>query len=49
MKLPDGCGERSGKVVKLKHALYGLKQARRQCSALLCKTLVERLAWTNAG
>ena len=30
MKLPYGCGERTGKVVKLNRALYGIKQARRQ-------------------
>ena len=27
MKLPDGCGDRSGKVVKLSEPVYGLKQA----------------------
>ena len=37
MNLPDGCGKRSGKVVKLKHALYGVKQTGRQWLALLCK------------
>ena len=26
MKLPYGCGEKTGKVVKLDHALYGIKQ-----------------------
>ena len=30
MKLPGGCGERSGKVVELERALYGVKQAGRQ-------------------
>ena len=32
MELPDGCGDKSGKIVKLKHAVYpyGLKQAGRQ-------------------
>ena len=27
MKLPYGCGEKTGKVVKLDRALYGIKQA----------------------
>ena len=39
MKLPYGCGERTGKVVKLDHALYGIKQAERQWSAVLCQPL----------
>ena len=30
MKLPDGCGDRSGKVVKLNKSVYGLKQAGRR-------------------
>ena len=41
MKLPYGCGERTGKVVKLDRALYGIKQAGRQWSAVLCQTLVD--------
>ena len=41
MKLPYGCGERTGKVVKLDRALYGIKQAGRQWSAALCQTLVD--------
>ena len=29
MKLPDGCGDKSDKVVKLNKSVYGLKQAGR--------------------
>ena len=39
-KPPYGCGERTGKVVKLNHALYGIKQTGRQCSAVFCQTLI---------
>ena len=39
MKLPCGCGERAGKIVKLERALYGIKQAERQWSAILCQPL----------
>ena len=42
MKLPYGCGERTGKVIKLDSALYGIKQAGRQWSAVLCQTLVDK-------
>ena len=41
MKLPYGCGERTGKVVKLDRALYEIKQAGRQWSAVLCQPLVD--------
>ena len=41
MKLPYGCGERTGKVTKLDRALYGIKQAGRQWSAVLCQALVD--------
>ena len=41
MELPNGRGERTGKVVKLDRALYGIKQAGRQWSAILCQTLVD--------
>ena len=41
IKLPHGCGERTGKVVKLDRALYGIKQARRQWLAVLCQVLVD--------
>lgn len=29
MRLPDGCGDMSGKAVKVERALYGLKQSGR--------------------
>ena len=32
MKLPDGCGDKSGEIVKLNKAVYGPKQAGRQWS-----------------
>ena len=41
MVLLDGCGEMSGKVMKLERAFYGVKQDRQKWSALLCKTLVD--------
>ena len=41
MKLPYGCGERTGKVFKLDRALYGIKKTGRQWSAVLCQTLVD--------
>ena len=41
MKVPYGCGERTGKVVKLDCTLYGIKQAGRQWSAFLCQPLVD--------
>ena len=39
MKLSYGCGERTGKGVKLDRALYGIKQVGRQWSTVLCQTL----------
>ena len=40
MKLPYGCGERTGKIVKLDRVLYyEIKQAGRPCPAVLCQTL----------
>ena len=41
MKLSYGCGERTGKVVKLDCALYGIKQAGSPWAAILCQTLVD--------
>ena len=41
IKLPYGCGEMTGKVVKLDRALYGIKQVGRQWSTALCQTLVD--------
>ena len=38
MKLPHGCGERTGRVVKPDRALYGIKQAGRRWSAVRCQT-----------
>lgn len=42
-RLPDGCAEFSGKVVRLNMSLYGLKQASRQWN----KTLTARLKKIN--
>ena len=41
MKLPDGCGDMSGKIVRLNRSLYGLKQRGRQWAGLLVETVVE--------
>ena len=41
MRLPEGCGADSGKVVKLAKSLYGLKQASRSWNELLVKTLLK--------
>ena len=40
MKLPSGCGSKTGQVVRLDRALYGVKEAGRQWAAHLCKTMV---------
>ena len=40
MRLPEGCGEFSGKVVKLNKNLYCLSQASRQWYAMLKKCLL---------
>ena len=40
MRMPDGCGELSGKIVKLNKSLYGLRQASRQWFALLKRCLL---------
>ena len=41
MKLPRGCGEMSGMIVKLAKSLYGLKQASRLWHAHLTKCLLD--------
>ena len=41
MKLPGGCGDMSGKIVRLNRSLYGLKQSGRQWAGLLVETVVE--------
>ena len=41
MKLPDGCGDISGKIVRLSRSLNGLKQSGRQWAELLVETVVE--------
>ena len=43
MRLPPGCGELSGKVVKLLKCQYGLKQAGREWHSLLVTWLVEKI------
>ncbi|CAB1101428.1 unnamed protein product [Ectocarpus sp. CCAP 1310/34] len=40
MRLPQGCGARSGMIVKLGKSLYGLRQASRQWHAMLKRCLV---------
>ena len=41
MRLPQGCGRMSGKIVRLDKNLYGLKQASRQWHAHLTEVLIE--------
>ena len=41
MKLPGGCGEKSGKTTKLERAIYGLKQSGRKWGHLCADTLIE--------
>ncbi|CAM9895183.1 unnamed protein product [Ascophyllum nodosum] len=43
MELPDGCGDKSGEIVKLNKAVYGHKQAGRQWSLRLTQVLVEKV------
>ena len=43
MKLPDGCGDKSGKVVKLNKSVYGLKQADCRWSMHLGDVIVRKI------
>ena len=42
MKLPEGCGDKSGKVVKLNKTVYRLKQADRRWVMHLCDVIVRK-------
>ena len=42
MKLPDGCGDKSGKVVNLNKSVYGLKQAGRRWAMHLGDVIVRK-------
>ena len=41
MKLPAGCGDMSGKTVRLNRSSYGLSQIGGQWTGLLIETVVE--------
>ena len=43
MKLPDGCGDKSGRVVKLNKSIYGLKQAGHRWAMRLGDVLVSKV------
>ena len=43
MKLPDGCGDKSDKVVKLNKSVYGLKQAGRRWAMRLGDVIVRKI------
>ena len=43
MELPDGCGDESGKVVKLNKSVYGLKQAGRRWAMHLGDVVVRKV------
>ena len=42
-KLPDGCGDKSGKVVKRNKSVYGLKQAGRRWAMHLGDVIVRKI------
>ena len=42
MKLPDGCGDKNGKVVKLNKSVYGLKQAGHRWAMNLSDVIVRK-------
>ena len=41
MKLPDGCGDMSGDIVRLNRSPYGLNQSGRQWAGFLVETVVD--------
>ena len=41
MKLPDGCGNMSGKIVRLNRLIHGLQQSGRQWTGLPVEAVVE--------
>ena len=43
MKLPDGCGDKSGKIVKLDKSVYGLKQAGRRWAMHLGDVIIRKI------
>ena len=43
MKLPDGCGDKSGKVVKLNKSVHGLKKAGRRWAMHLGDVIVRKI------
>ena len=45
MRLPTGCGELSGNIVRLLECQYGLKQASREWHMLLVNWLVEEIGF----
>ena len=43
MNLPGGCGDKSGKVVKLNKSVYGLKQAGRRWAMHLGDVIIRKI------